>query len=78
MIAALTTAEARLAAYQGSAANMWWQMVFGWWKNIGQTALAAVSKRVIAESRNFPEVARFYQRHVSERGRGWLRTALQP
>ncbi len=77
MVAALATAEARLADYQGSAADLLRQLVFGWWENIGQTPLAAVSKLVIAESRNFPQVARFYQQHVITRGRALLRSALQ-
>ena len=77
MGAALATAEAHLAEHHGSAADLLRQLVFGWWENIGQTPLAAISKLVIAESRNFPEVARFYRQNVIERGRRLLRSALQ-
>ena len=73
----LAAAEQRISAHAGSSADLLRLLLFGWWERIGTTRLAGLAKLVIAESRNFPDVARYYHDTVIERGRGMLRSVLQ-
>jgi AcrR family transcriptional regulator len=77
MVAALAAAEERLAGFQGSAADLLHELLLGWWQQIGRTAMAGVTKLIISESRNFPEVAQYYHERVITRGRALLRHALE-
>jgi AcrR family transcriptional regulator len=77
MVAALVAAEERLASYQGSAVELLHELLLGWWEQIGRTALAGVSKLILCEARNFPELACYYHEQVISRGRALLRSALQ-
>ena len=76
MVAALAAAEERLADHHGSAADLLQALLLGWWEQIGRTAMAGVTKLIISESRNFPEVARYYHEQVITRGRALLRGVL--
>ncbi len=49
----------------------------GWWEMVGATELTGVPKLMIAEARNFPELARFYYDEVISRGRAVVGAALQ-
>jgi len=49
----------------------------GWWELIGCTDLAGVPKLMMAESRNFPELARFYYDEVISRARALVGGALR-
>ena len=42
------------------AADLLREFVFGWWERVGMTSLGAVPKLMVAESGNFPEVARWF------------------
>lgn len=77
IVTVLIAAEQRLADYSGSASELLREMLFRWWEHIGSTPLAGVTKLITAESRNFPEIARFYQEQVIARGRALLRSALR-
>lgn len=77
MVAALAAAEQRLSDFQGSAAELLQQLLFGWWEQIGRTPMAGVTKLIACESSNFPEVAQYYHDRVRSRGRALLRTTLQ-
>jgi len=41
--------------------------IFGWWERIGTTSLGAVPKLLVAESANFPEVARWFHETIISR-----------
>lgn len=41
-----------------------------WWEQIGNTRLAGLSKLVLSESANFPELAEFYHKEFISRGVG--------
>jgi len=51
-------------------------ILFGWWALIGQTPLGGIPKLVMAEARNFPEVAEYYHANVIRRGHALVRAAL--
>ncbi|MDX9706028.1 MAG: TetR/AcrR family transcriptional regulator [Azospira sp.] len=77
IVPALAAAEQQLVGYAGSGAELLRTLLAGWWQQIGSTRLGGVSKLVISEARNFPEIAQFYHDHVIVRGRALLRAALQ-
>lgn len=43
-------------------------LVGGWWARIGSTRVSGIPKLILAESGNFPELARFYLSEVVEPG----------
>lgn len=77
MVAVLAAAEEHLANHQGSAADLLRELLLGWWQQIGSTAMAGLTKLIISESRNFPEMAQYYHDGVITRGRALLRRALE-
>lgn len=72
----MVAAEERIADFDGSAAELLRELLFGWWEQIGGTRLAGIPKLVISESRNFPDIAQYYHDKVIVRGRALLRAAL--
>jgi AcrR family transcriptional regulator len=70
-------AEQDMAVFEGSSADLLRYLLMSWWQQIGDTRLAGVSKLIISESHNFPEVAQFYHDHVLVRGENMMRTVLQ-
>ena len=48
-----------------------------WWERIGATRASGITKLIISEARNFPEIAAFYQQEVIEPGQKLIRRILQ-
>ena len=77
----LAAAEDEIASYQGDSVDLLRRLLFGWWEQIGATRLAGVPKLLIAEARNFPEVAQYYHDAVIARAllqRGIARGEFRP
>ncbi|MBK1681881.1 TetR/AcrR family transcriptional regulator [Rhodocyclus tenuis] len=72
----LIAAEQFMANHRGSAAEVLRELTFFWWRHSGATRLAGVPKLMIAESGNFPELAKYYHDHVMMRGRALLGAVL--
>jgi AcrR family transcriptional regulator len=68
LVPALVEAEKLVDEFEGPAADLFRQIVLGWWQLIGDSRLSAIPKIMIAEARNFPEIADFYYEEVIERG----------
>ncbi|MCU0898117.1 MAG: TetR/AcrR family transcriptional regulator [Burkholderiales bacterium] len=77
LVPALVEAEKLVAEFDGPAADLFRQIVLGWWQLIGDTRLSAIPKIMISEARNFPEIADFYYEEVIERGTGLFVRALE-
>ena len=60
--------EERMRAYEGSSADLMHLLVKTWWQKVGATKLAGISKLMISEAGNFPELAKFYHDEVIVRG----------
>ncbi len=60
MMPAVEAAEALAGDASRPAADLLREFVFGWWQMVGSTALGAVPKLLVAESGNFPELARWF------------------
>ena len=64
-------------AFEGSAADMVRYCMTVWWQRIGATRASGITKLMISEARNFPELAAFYQREVVRPGTELIRRILQ-
>jgi AcrR family transcriptional regulator len=65
----LGEAEDTIRDYQGSSADLFRALMLSWWERIGSTKAAGLTKLIIAESCNFPEVAAFYHEEVISRAK---------
>ena len=52
------------ASFEGSSAELLRCLMQTWWERVGNTAVAGIHKIVLAEVRNFPELAQFYTDEV--------------
>ena len=66
-----------LEQYQGSSADLLRYCIGTWWERVGSTQAAGISKLMMSEASNFPELAAFYQTEVIMPGRELIRRVLQ-
>lgn len=69
--------NARFDAYQGSTADLLRIFMQQWWANVGNSHVSGISKLMMSEASNFPELAAFYQQEVIEPGAALIRRILQ-
>ncbi len=75
-VAPLAEAEHLLAAFEGSSADLIREIFRRWWVQIGATDQAGMTKLIIAEAGNFPELAKFYHDEVIQRSHALLEHAI--
>lgn len=63
--------------FEGSTAEMVRYCLRVWWERIGATRASGITKLMISEARNFPELANFYQQEVIRPGMDLVRRILQ-
>lgn len=68
--------EERMKAYQGTSADLLRELIRTWWEQIGVTSLGGITKLMMSEAGNFPELAQFYHEEVITRGMGLFETAI--
>jgi AcrR family transcriptional regulator len=68
VVPALGEAEQNIAGFNGSSADLLRDVLLAWWDKYGSTELAGVSKLMMSEAGNFPELANFYNAEVVTRG----------
>ena len=54
--------------YEGSSFDLLSMVLHGWWQRIGSTPVSGIPKLILAEARNFPEIAKFYLDEVVRPG----------
>jgi TetR/AcrR family transcriptional regulator len=64
-------------AFDGSTADMLRYCMSTWWERVGATRASGITKLMMSEARNFPELAAFYQREVIQPGQQLIRRILQ-
>ena len=64
-------------SFQGSCVDMLRIGLHSWWKNIGSTKASGITKLMISEENNFPELAHFYQQEVVQPIHALLASILQ-
>lgn len=69
--------EQMVAEHQGSAADLFNELVRKWWELIGETNLSGIPKLMMAEAGNFPALARFYYDEVISRGQRLMASVLE-
>jgi AcrR family transcriptional regulator len=67
LIPVLSEAEEAIDRYTGSSAELFSDFILGWWQRIGATRLSGITKLMIAESGNFPDLSKFYHDEVITR-----------
>ncbi len=65
------------ASFEGSTADMLRHCVAVWWERVGNTPAAGITKLMLCEGNNFPELAAFYRQEVVEPGHSLMRRILQ-
>ena len=68
---------AELESFTGPSTDLLHYCMQAWWSEFGDTKASGISKLVMSEASNFPELAAFYQREVVEPGRELIRKILQ-
>jgi len=62
----ISAARDEVSAFEGSSAELLRTLVNRWWHEFGATQAGGISKLMMAESGNFPEIARFFVEEVIE------------
>jgi TetR/AcrR family transcriptional regulator len=66
-----------LNGFEGSASELIRSCFRVWWERIGKTRSAGVTKLIVSEASNFPQLAATYQREVIEPTENFVRQILQ-
>lgn len=77
IIPSLDESDALVANFVGDSSTLFHELLFGWWQRIGDTKLSGISKLILAESGNFPELAKFYHEEVITRANALVLRMLQ-
>ncbi|MES2296366.1 MAG: TetR/AcrR family transcriptional regulator [Pseudomonadota bacterium] len=76
IVPAIGEAEDSIAGFEGHSAELMHAIMFGWWERIGATKSSAITKLMMAEAGNFPELAAFYNEEVIQRCTAMIRGML--
>lgn len=77
LLPVLERGEKMVEEHRGSTEDLIRSLILGWWDAIGSTPYAGITKLMISECRNFPELGSFYVGEVITRGHKLVRKALQ-
>lgn len=77
VVPVLGEAEEMIDSYEGSSTELFREIVLGWWERIGNTKLSGITKLMMAEAGNFPEVTQFYHDEVISRGNAMIMRMLE-
>jgi len=69
--------NAEFEAFSGSTAELLRHFMTMWWARVGATKASGITKLMMSEASNFPELAAFYQKEVIEPGYELIRRILQ-
>jgi TetR/AcrR family transcriptional regulator len=69
--------NAEFDAYEGSTADLLAHFLILWWKRLGSTKASGITKLMLSEAKNFPELATFYQHEVIRPANVLIQRVLQ-
>ena len=72
----LADAFREVAEYTGSSAELLREFIRRWWTQYGGTPAAGLTKLIMSEAANFPDLARYYQDEVVQPGHELVRHIL--
>lgn len=64
-------------SFQGSSSDLLRSCMTAWWQRLGSTKASGITKLMISEARNFPELAVFYEHEVIQPGKVLITRVLQ-
>ena len=64
-------------AFEGSTPDMLRYVMRVWWERVGSTKVSGITKLMMSEGGNFPELASFYQAEVVQPGHELLRRVIR-
>ena len=71
------TWQEEFVTFEGSSADMLRYAMTSWWERIGKTRASGITKLVMSEAQNFPEIAEFYQEEVIKPGNAMIHRILE-
>jgi AcrR family transcriptional regulator len=74
---ALEAAEDLAADTSSPVTELLRRFIFGWWERVGSTALGGLPKLLVAESGNFPELARWFHENTIRRAQRALADIIE-
>ena len=77
VVAPVAQGAAEVAQFQGSTGELLEWMMLQWWHRYGATKASGISKLVMSEASNFPDLAAFFQSEVIAPAHALVRNALQ-
>jgi AcrR family transcriptional regulator len=69
--------EEELRNFEGSSADMVRYCLKVWWDRVGGTPASGITKLMMSEAQNFPELAAFYHQEVVQPGQELIRRILR-
>jgi TetR/AcrR family transcriptional regulator len=69
--------NAQIDTFPGDTPDMLREFSRQWWERVGSTKASGLTKLIMSEAGNFPEIAEFYQHEVIEPGNILIRRILQ-
>ena len=69
--------DAESVRYEGSSAELLRHAMLSWWERVGATQASGISKLMLSEGGNFPEMADFFQQEVLQRGHAILSRVIE-
>ena len=73
----VTQGAAEVAQFAGDTSALLEWMMLQWWHRYGSTKASGISKLVMSEANNFPELAQFFQTEVIAPAHALVRSVLQ-
>ena len=69
--------RAELDVFEGTTPELLAYCMNSWWERVGLTRASGLTKLMMSEAKNFPDIAAFYQQEVVMPGQALIRSILQ-
>ena len=69
--------RAELETFEGTTSELLAYCMNSWWERVGLTRASGLTKLMMSEAKNFPDIAAFYQQEVIMPGQALIRAILQ-
>lgn len=77
IVPVIGAAEDSIAGFEGHSGDLLRKVIIDWWERLGATKASGITKLIMAEAGNFPDIACFYQEEVIVRGTRMIASMLQ-
>ncbi|MGA3845536.1 TetR family transcriptional regulator [Ralstonia nicotianae] len=67
LLPVLAEGEALIDTFEGSSEALLHEILMGWWEMIGESPVSGLTKLLMAEAGNFPDLAQYYHEAVIQR-----------